>query len=142
MAYGDVIYAGSRSRGGKFVKASYAKPGYRKRYGRTQVGAARKIQGAARGYLRRSGYYGRAAGPTGELKFHDIAVTDAVIAANGTIQNSGSVNLIAQDTTESGRLGRKCVIKNIGWRYRIKLPLATAASNSSDTVRVILYQDK
>ncbi len=79
----------------------------------------------------------------GELKFHDIDVDDAVVAATGTIQNGGSINLIGQNTTESTRIGRKCTIKSIGWRYTISLPENNGVSSppNPDTVRVLLYQD-
>lgn len=93
------------------------------------------------GSARVSGYYGRFSGANPELKFHDIDVDDAVIATGGTIQNTGSINLIAQGTTESTRIGRNCVVKQISWRYRVSLPLGTAEANTSDTVRLILYQD-
>ncbi len=93
------------------------------------------------GITRRSGFYGRYTPGQGELKFHDIAVTDAVVAVNGTIQNTGSVNLIAQGTGESQRIGRKCVIKSINWRFELDIP-AVANATGSDTVRVMFYLDK
>ncbi len=99
---------------------------------------------AVPGFTRTSGNFGRY-GPqvsNPELKYHDIDVDDAVIAATGTIQNTGSVNLIAQGTSEVQRIGRKCVIRSIGWRYNITLPSATSAAKTSETVRVIMYLDK
>lgn len=93
------------------------------------------------GYDRRSGYYGRYAPSGAELKFHDVDVNDVSIAQNGTILNSGSVNLIAQGVTESTRVGRKCTIRKILWRYNMILN-ASGAINTSETVRMILYQDK
>ncbi len=97
-----------------------------------------------RGFVRTSGFYrGNGVVASKELKFHDIAITDAVVAAAGAIQNSGSVNLIAQGTTESTRIGRKCTIKSIAWRFDIELPtFATAGAGGNDTIRVILYLDK
>ncbi len=98
------------------------------------------------GRTRIGGYYGRYAygGRRGELKFHDIAVDDGVVAVGGTIQNTGSVNLIAQGVTESERVGRKCTVKSISWRWRVNLPTqdAGALPITGDTVRMILYQDK
>ncbi len=89
------------------------------------------------------GFYGRFANG-GELKFHDIDVDDAVVSAAGTIQNTGSINLIPQNTTEITRIGRKCTIRKIQWRYQINLPevVDAATPGGGDTCRVILYKDK
>ncbi len=93
------------------------------------------------GYDRTAGYYGRFSKP-GELKFFDLDIDDAVVAANGTIAQD-SVNKIAQGVTEVTRVGRKCTIRAINWRWQIDLPiLATANSSIGDVVRVILYLDK
>ncbi len=94
-----------------------------------------------RGYTRTSGYYGRYAPTGGELKFHDVDVDDAVIAQNGVIQNTGTINIIAQGTTESTRVGRKCVIKSILWKYNLGL-VTSASLTIKDTVRMIVYLDR
>ncbi len=88
------------------------------------------------------GYYGRYAGSAGELKFHDVDLNDAVIAAGAQITDS--INKIAQGVTESTRVGRKCTIKRISWRYRMFLPEQDAVPTpfAGDNVRVIMYQDK
>ncbi len=115
---------------------------------RTGAGPARG-RGRFAGYYRKVGYWGRYAGAGGrsfggELKFHDIDVDDAVVANTGTIQNAGSVVLIGQGITESTRIGRKCVIRSVGWRYNYGLPEqdAQATPQAGDTLRVILYCDK
>ncbi len=83
----------------------------------------------------------RANGPI-EFKFHDLDIDDAVIAVGGTIAQA-SCNLIAQGVTESERIGRKCTIKQINWRFQILLPnSANIAGGTNETVRVILYLDK
>ncbi len=92
------------------------------------------------GFTRVSGFFGRF-GPGGELKFHDLDIDDATIASNGTIA-SASVNIIAQGVTEVQRIGRKCTLRSINWRFNIRLPEGTASTTTSDTVRVILYMDK
>ncbi len=94
------------------------------------------------GFQRTSGFYGRYQGPDAELKFHDVDLDDAVIDTAGTI--TATVNIIPQDVTEKTRVGRKCTIKSIGWRYRINLPEqdAVATPANSDVVRVIMYLDK
>lgn len=109
------------------------------------AGRARRVVRFGRkfrkGYNRTGGYYGRYSGKNAELKFHDIDVDDGSIAQNGTILNAGSINLIAQGTTESTRIGRKCTIKKIGWRYTLTLA-STASVAGQELVRVILYLDK
>ncbi len=76
--------------------------------------------------------------PSPELKFHDLDIDDAVIAANGQIDPA--LNLIAQGVTESDRIGRKCTILSIGWRYTVILPVrdALATPGQADTVRIML----
>ncbi len=94
------------------------------------------------GFQRTSGFYGRFQGPDAELKFHDVDLDDAVIDTAGTV--TPTVNIIPQDVTEKTRVGRKCTIKSIGWRYRISLPEidAVATPQLADVVRVIMYLDK
>lgn len=95
------------------------------------------------GYTRQSGFYGMFNQPgvsKGELKFHDLDVNDAVIAAGGTVQTAQLT--IAQGTTESQRIGRKVVIKSINWRYRLFLPATTSSASTSDIVRMIVFIDK
>ncbi len=120
----------TRSRsGGKFTRA---------RSQRFRVTARRK------GYGRTSGYYGRyGQGPNAELKFHDLDVDDASIAAGATITED-SCNVIAQGTTESTRLGRKITVKSINWRFSMILAAAPNRADPVDgeTIRVILYLDK
>ncbi len=75
-----------------------------------------------------------------EIKFHDIDVNDAIIAANGNIAED-SILTIAQGDTSSTRDGRLIFIKSVMWRYRIVLPVAAAMTSTSDEVRVIMYID-
>ncbi len=77
----------------------------------------------------------------GELKFHDVDIDDSVIAQGANIAQV-SCNLIAQGVTESQRIGRKCTIKKIAWRFTIVLPTTAVAASGNDTARVILYQDR
>ncbi len=98
----------------------------------------------SRGYMRTGGYYGRFARNGGkrgaELKFHDVDLDDASVANSATITDS--VNKIAQGVTESTRVGRKCTLRSINWRWRLQLPNGTASASTSDTVRIIMYLDK
>lgn len=120
----------------------------RRRVGdRTIRGRVARLRGAvSRGYTRRAGYYGRfglGAVKEGmaELKFFDTTYDDAFVDTGGGLQTS--INLIPQGITESTRIGRKCTLKHIEWRYRINLPerLAQAAPQPSGTIRMIMYQD-
>ena len=90
------------------------------------------------GFTRRTGFFG---GAIGELKFHDLDIDDATIASNGTIAQA-SCNIIAQGVTEVQRIGRKCTIRSINWRFNIRLPEGTAVTTTADSVRIIVYLDK
>ncbi len=87
------------------------------------------------------GFYGRYSNG-GELKFHDVDLDDAVVASGGTVV--ASINLIAQGVTESTRVGRKCTIKSINWKYRFTLGEqdAVATPATADTLRIIMFIDK
>ncbi len=52
--------------------------------------------------------------------------------------------MIAQGATESERIGRKCTIKAINWRYDVSIPESVDAATpvNGDVVRVIVYLDK
>jgi len=82
---------------------------------------------------------GRRAISNGELKFHDVDLDDATISATGTV--TASINLIPQGVTEITRVGRKCTITSIGWRYHVELA-AISTVGGSDTARVIMFLDK
>ncbi len=99
-----------------------------------------------RGFVSTRGFFGRFSGPNAELKFLDQDINDATIASAGTIFTNGSAEAtllrITQGTGETNRIGRKCTIKSINWRFNIRLPEGTATTTTSDTVRIILYLDK
>ncbi len=121
-------------------KRMYAKQIYRRSTARFRRKRGR-IYGRQRGRMRISGYYGRYnKGRTSELKFHDIATVDAVIASAASILID-SANEIAQGTSESKRIGRKCTIRSIDWRYALRKN-AAQTTVGDDVVRVILYLDK
>lgn len=77
-----------------------------------------------------------------ELKFFDVDVNVAAgsLVAAGAIHVSA--NLIPQGVTEITRVGRKCVIKKIGWRWSIVKPSTANLSLGHEVVRMICYQDK
>ncbi len=80
-------------------------------------------------------------GTAAELKFHDLDIDDALVTQAGTIAQVSCVT-IAQGTTESERIGRKCTITNINWRYDIVMNDTATADTTSEVVRVILFLDK
>ncbi len=76
-----------------------------------------------------------------ERKFHDLDIDDATIAAGVTVAQD-SCNLIAQGVTETTRIGRKCTIRQINWRFDIQINAATASTGTTDIVRILLYLDR
>ncbi len=109
---------------------------------RAATARLRKMRAAQRGFVRTAGFFGRFAGGA-ELKFHDLDIDDAVIAAGVTVA-ANSCNLIAQGTTESQRVGRKCVIRSINWRLTLTKAEGDGVTDppNADTVRILLYLDK
>ncbi len=90
-----------------------------------------------------SGYYGRypSQGGRGELKFHDVSLSDAEMSVAWNVV--GSICLIPQGVTEKTRVGRKCTITNINWRYAVALPAVDGASPGDGvSYRVVMYLDK
>ncbi len=77
-----------------------------------------------------------------ELKFHDVVVGDAVVAATGGIGNS--VLLIDQGIGENSRIGRKILVRSIWCRWSIDLAQAQNQTDipSGDICRIIVYIDK
>lgn len=94
------------------------------------------------GSSRTGGFYGRYAGPGAELKFHDFTFSHVNVSATGTI--TPTLNAIAQGTTESQRIGRKCTVKSIHTKFNIKISEEAGQSTpkDGDILRIILYVDK
>ncbi len=105
---------------------------------------SRKRRRFTPGRDRVGGFYGRYAGAGAELKFHDVEIDDAIVSATGTVQNAGTVNVIPQGVTEVQRVGRKCTIRSIHWRFSAdKVEVNNAATpDASEVIRIILYLDK
>ncbi len=79
-----------------------------------------------------------------ELKFHDIDWDEAAADFSaGVISNASSLVLIGQGVTESTRVGRKCVIKSIGWRAQLeRIAVSSTGIAASEVIRLIIVQDK
>ncbi len=103
---------------------------------------ARRIPRASRGFVRTSGFFGRFANG-GELKFHDIDINDSAIAAGVTVAEDSCVG-IAQGVTEITRVGRKCTVRSINWRFNISMGSLADQTDppKGDVVRILLYLDK
>jgi len=115
-----------------------------------RITAFNKKRRFIKGVDRTGGYYGRFGTPLrgrysgmgGELKFHDVSLDDTAVPATGALTDS--INLIAQGVTESTRVGRKCTIKSVYWKYTVHLPIrdAVATPDAGDCLRTIIYLDK
>lgn len=130
-AYKSRSFRGSSFSASKRV-AAYAKA----------TGARGKVMAKQRGYVRTGGYYGRfnrgrRTGFSGaELKFLDTSRTGTVATAGVVDPN---ICTIIQDTTETGRIGRKVVIKSISVKGTLTL---LGASGPTDKIRMIMVQDQ
>ncbi len=112
-------------------------------------GPTRSLSRKKRGSLGRQYYVGSSSRTTisrgryanqGELKFHDFDFDDAIIAVGGTVEPS--INIIPQGVLENNRIGRKCTIKKIFWKYETQMPATVNMATATDVVRIILYLDK
>ena len=124
-----------------------------------------------KGYDRQIGFYGRNLkrrkyskysrfsdrGSSGvEKKFYDVSVDDASIGTGfgsltmtsaGASTTTQTIVDIPQNTSESGRIGRKCTITKIMCRFNVQFaPVERTdlemADNAHETVRIVLYWDK
>ncbi len=114
---------------------------------RGRFNGARRGRYAGRGRYRKVGFWGRYPGAGGrndrgvELKFHDIDWDQAAADLSaGVISNTSSLVLIGQSVTESTRIGRKAVVRSIGWRARLSMPGAADLA-SEQTVRMMIIKD-
>ncbi len=78
---------------------------------------------------------------TGEKKFLDTTKALTTTATAGTIFDA-SLNIIPEGNGESDRVGRKVTISNINIQGNFKIPSTATAVDTSDCVRIIVYQDK
>lgn len=84
------------------------------------------------GKTRTGGFYGRynkprSAGGDNELKFLDTALNFS-IDATGEVPATGQLNLIPQDDTQSGRIGKKVVVKKVQVQAQLSFVPASAAN--------------
>ncbi len=76
-----------------------------------------------------------------EHKFFDTSIIDAVVPAIGLIQTSP--NLVPQNVTEKGRIGRRIIVRHIHARFQCQLPSADDVGNidGGDTLRIMILVD-
>jgi len=102
------------------------------------------VVGAGRGFLRTGGYYGRFRGRRanagGELKFFDTVLAATNVPAVGVV--NPNLNIVATGDGEQNRIGRKIQIKSVWLKGSATLLTSATAAAATDTVRMILVQDK
>jgi len=103
-------------------------------------GGRSTVPRALRGYDRSGGFYGRFTGPGAELKFFDTANSFS-FDTTGEVPATGQLNLIPQGTTESTRIGRKCVLKSVEIRGDVRFAPG-ASAQAATTVAMYLVLDK
>lgn len=102
--------------------------------------AAATIGRAARGYLRKVGYYGRYSGSPGqEVKFRDTNL-DLQFGVAGFVSDAFMPD-ISQGTGESNRIGRYIKIKKIMMRYTIEIEPDTTPALAPCTIRMMIILD-
>lgn len=74
-----------------------------------------------------------------ETKWFDTTLGNMSPAATGSITNA-SLNLIPEGTTESERIGRKCMVKSLHIKGVIGMP--SSSIPLTERLRVIVYCDK
>ncbi len=126
-------------RSGQRARAVARGASYRRAY--TTAGMRGLILPSQRGYVRTSGFYGRYAGAGAEKKFFDTTKALTTTATAGTIFDN-SLNIVPEGNGESDRVGRKITIKDIYINGNFKIPSTATAVDTSDCVRIIVYQDK
>ena len=98
----------------------------------------RQVRGRYQDYGR--AFAGRRVAEGGELKFLDTDVGTA-IAGIGTAQERANLAIVPQNNTESGRVGRKVVIRKIHFKGEATMAGATAATSTSNIVKFMVLQD-
>lgn len=124
-------------------RTPYKRTSYRTFKRRTYAGSSGRkgrIYPAQRGYVRRTGLYGRFTKPnTPELKFIDFGHGPNVLTAAGIFFTS--LNQVPQGAGAYNRVGSKIHITKIHVHGRLYQSEYTGGSNASQRVRLIMFQD-
>lgn len=129
---------GMSTRSGRsYARTPYTRPSARRRLDLSGASVA-----VTPGVTRTGGYYGRYLPGAGELKFLDLTFSKTQTECQTGAILSTSLVTVPQNTTESGRIGRKVTVKAISIRLVITLNTTETASNTDDGLRVIVFLDK
>lgn len=101
---------------------------------------SRRFRSSYRGYARLSGLYGRFQPSGRERKWLDTAITQNNIANTGVIEPS--LNIIPQDNTPTGRIGRVVNLTAVNIRGDFQLSPTDAETATTGRVRMLVYLDK
>ncbi len=95
-------------------------------------------------YKRKRARYrgGRSTVITQELKFRDHQITDAIVAATGSV--TASFCLVGQGTTDITRIGRKIIVRSFSLRFLVTLPTLANQDDiqDGDVLRIIVFLDR
>lgn len=100
----------------------------------------RRRQAAPRAGKRMRARAGRL-GSRGELKFLDTVKANAASATTGTLLDD-SINHVAQDASENGRIGRKIVVSSIHFLGNVAFGSTTVIGDMDQYLRIIVYLDR
>ncbi len=77
----------------------------------------------------------------GELKFFDTTKAATAAATTGTLLDD-SLNHVAQDASENGRIGRKIIVTRLHIRGSWQFASGPALANMDQRLRIIVFVDK
>lgn len=83
---------------------------------------------------------GRPALASSEWKWFDTNISQVDVSNSGLV--IPSFNLVAQDVTESSRVGRKMTVRHLSFIGEAVILSTTTAANTSDKLRMIIFLDK
>lgn len=94
-----------------------------------------------KGYDRTGGTYGRFKGTAGELKFKDTLISATAIDTTVEMfDESDNLVRLVQNTSASGRIGRKVTLKSVQFKGAVS-SAPSAATNFNGQVDIYLIQD-
>lgn len=131
---------------GRKFKAVPLVAGIQQRKRRTYAARPQKAM-VVRGFTRVGGNYGRfgasrgrRASLGGELKYFDTSLAATNVPQVGVV--NPNLVIVPQGDAENNRIGRKINIRSIWLKGTIFLNVSATAAAATDTVRMILVQDK
>jgi len=83
----------------------------------------------------------RVGASSAEVKFKDTTKAQTALASAGTIFNDTLVGMV-EGNTDSTRIGNRTTVKSVMLRGTAKMAATAAATDTSQTVRIIVYLDR